>query len=266
MRSIGGRGHREVLSCQWPSGSNSEGSVTWNRRRCVGLCVAPGRSPSQAWLGSTRWQAWDLEPGDRDAFRRIVLALQTDVRVFIAWRLGNREDVEHVLQDTFLTAYRRLSTYHGGGVLRACLRGIARNHAYEALRERRRLQRHRHDVLDILVDDAAEAVSDAGDHEDELLRDRWKGAGQHILDTRRRPTNSSPMSCPSTDASTPPAVRSCCSSTVRRDERSANRRVMPQPTQNTNHGTTCGPRRGPLEFKDSTSERSRSLRCRPSLA
>ena len=108
--------------------------------------------------------------GDREAFRRIVLALQTDVRVFIAWRLGSREDVEDVLQDTFLTAYRRLPTYRGGGVLRAWLRAIARNHVYEALRERRRLQRHRRDALDALVDEAAEAANDACDREDELVR------------------------------------------------------------------------------------------------
>ncbi len=101
-----------------------------------------------------------VRSGEREAFRRIVLAVQGELRLFIAWRLGVASEVEDVLQETLLTAYNRLDTYRCGGTFRAWLRGIARNHIRQTQRERGRLAQHNRADLDSLVDAAAAAGGD----------------------------------------------------------------------------------------------------------
>ena len=106
--------------------------------------------------------------GDRQAFGRIVLQLQSDLRLFIAWRLGRPDEIEDVLQETFLEAYRSLAQYRGEGEVRAWLRGIARHQVAAALRRRRRDARQQRAALDELVDQAA--LEESTEVEDERLR------------------------------------------------------------------------------------------------
>lgn len=53
------------------------------------------------------------------------------------WLLGNDGDVEDVVQDALLRAYRSFAGYRGGGGARAWLFTIVRNVAYTALAKRR---------------------------------------------------------------------------------------------------------------------------------
>lgn len=67
------------------------------------------------------------QDGDREAFSRVVLATQDDVRRFCAWRNLHSNDLDDVVQETFLRAYRNIDKYSYGSPYRSWLLTIARN-------------------------------------------------------------------------------------------------------------------------------------------
>jgi RNA polymerase sigma-70 factor (ECF subfamily) len=79
----------------------------------------------------------DARKGDLEAFNRLVLAYQ-DRLYNHAWRmLGDGAAAADVVQETFITAYEKLSTYRGGS-FRAWLTRIVTNRCYDELRRRKR--------------------------------------------------------------------------------------------------------------------------------
>lgn len=75
--------------------------------------------------------------GDLEAFNQLVLRYQ-DYIYSITYRImGTADGAADAAQDTFLTAYRKLSTYRGG-VFRAWLARIASNTCYDTLRKLKR--------------------------------------------------------------------------------------------------------------------------------
>lgn len=75
--------------------------------------------------------------GDLDAFNELVLAYQD--RVYnLAYRiLGDPAAAEDATQDTFIAAYRHLSTFRGGSFLSWLMRTVA-NRCYDELRRHKR--------------------------------------------------------------------------------------------------------------------------------
>jgi len=75
--------------------------------------------------------------GDLDAFNELVLAYQD--RVYnLAYRiLGDPAAAEDATQETFIAAYRHLSTFHGGSFLSWLMRTVA-NRCYDELRRHKR--------------------------------------------------------------------------------------------------------------------------------
>jgi len=75
--------------------------------------------------------------GDLDAFNELVLAYQD--RVYnLAYRiLGDPAAAEDATQETFIAAYRRLSTFRGGSFLSWLMRTVA-NRCYDELRRQKR--------------------------------------------------------------------------------------------------------------------------------
>lgn len=75
----------------------------------------------------------EAQKGDVDAFNRLVLVYQT--RVFnLAYRiLGDEASAEDTTQNTFLTAYQKLSGFRGGSFIAWLLR-ITTNQCYDSLR------------------------------------------------------------------------------------------------------------------------------------
>ncbi len=75
--------------------------------------------------------------GDLEAFNQLVLLHQD--RVYnLAWRiLGESAAAEDVTQETFITAFRKLSGFRGGSFSAWLLR-IATNRCYDELRRRKR--------------------------------------------------------------------------------------------------------------------------------
>lgn len=76
--------------------------------------------------------------GSTQAFAAIVRQYQSRVRAYIARYVRDAYAVEDLAQDTFLQAYRGLSTYRGESSLGVWLIGIARNVALMHLRDQSR--------------------------------------------------------------------------------------------------------------------------------
>lgn len=91
--------------------------------------------------------------GDLDAFNQLVLAYQDAVYTVTYRIMGDGESAADATQDTFITAYRRLETYHGGN-FRAWLLRVATNTCYDALRyHKRRPATHLDDLVGEDYDD-----------------------------------------------------------------------------------------------------------------
>jgi RNA polymerase sigma-70 factor (ECF subfamily) len=75
--------------------------------------------------------------GDLGAFNMIVERYQTQVFNVAARLLGNPTSAEDAAQETFISAYRAIKSFHGGS-LRAWLLRIATNASYDLMRSSRR--------------------------------------------------------------------------------------------------------------------------------
>ena len=89
--------------------------------------------------------------GDREAFDRIVMRYRKDV-YRVAYRMtGNHEDADDVAQETFVRAFRALSTFRGDAALKTWLFRIAMNLSINVGRHRQTARAEEHD-LDQLED------------------------------------------------------------------------------------------------------------------
>lgn len=131
------------------------------------------------------------QAGDRDAFRDIVLATQRELAISVAAHSASRELVEEVLQQTFVTAFEKLSQYRPECTLRPWLRTIARNHLFAHWRERRRVSEVDGDLLETLIaDDGLDGMEHHDErHEQESARlaaclERLPGRARTMLERR----------------------------------------------------------------------------------
>jgi RNA polymerase sigma-70 factor, ECF subfamily len=76
--------------------------------------------------------------GDRIALRRALEAVVPALRLSLAVRVPNFDLAEEMLQETLVTCLRRLGDYRPEGTFAAWLKGIARLHLLERLREQSR--------------------------------------------------------------------------------------------------------------------------------
>ena len=81
--------------------------------------------------------------GSEEAFTGLVRLHQGAVRAYLGRSTRDREVVDDLAQEVFVTAYRKLASFRGDASLRSWLLGIACNHWLAFLRgEQRRLARH----------------------------------------------------------------------------------------------------------------------------
>lgn len=86
-----------------------------------------------------------------DAFRDLVLATQRELAISVATYARSREQVEEILQETYVSCFERLSQYRMEGTFRPWLKAIARNHLIAQWRERRRFGELQGDAIESLV-------------------------------------------------------------------------------------------------------------------
>lgn len=115
--------------------------------------------------------------GDQDAFRRLVLATQADLRIAIAAHAASAEEVDEALQHTYVAAFEKLSQYRVSRTFRAWLRAIARNHLIDRWRESRRMAALDGAVLDDLLAAHAENTLE---HEESLAEAELQTRRLHI--------------------------------------------------------------------------------------
>lgn len=99
--------------------------------------------------------------GDRVAFEALMAAHLERVRAIAGSLLGNDPQVDDVVQETFLHAYRRLGQLHEPASFPSWLARIARNEAVNLLRRKQRQRRTG------AVSLAAVAEQPAEDHQEE---------------------------------------------------------------------------------------------------
>jgi len=85
--------------------------------------------------------------GSTQAFAVIVRQYQSRVRAYLSRYVRDRDAVEDLAQDTFLLAYRSLSSYRGESSLGVWLIGIARNVALMHVRDQARRRARETEVL-----------------------------------------------------------------------------------------------------------------------
>jgi RNA polymerase sigma-70 factor (ECF subfamily) len=79
----------------------------------------------------------DARKGDLEAFNRLILAYQDRLYNHSFRMLGDEAGAADAVQETFIIAYEKLSTFRGGS-FRAWLTRIATNLCYDELRRRKR--------------------------------------------------------------------------------------------------------------------------------
>ena len=93
--------------------------------------------------------------GDARAFEELVRAFHRPLAAYLAGRGADPGDVDDLCQDTFLTAYRKLSTFDAERPFWAWLKGIA----FNLFRNYIRKSRPSGTVLDDLADREAERLA-----------------------------------------------------------------------------------------------------------
>ncbi len=105
--------------------------------------------------------------GDREAFRNVVEAYETKVRIIIAAILPSDDQVDDIVQETFVVAYRKLRDYQAGTDFGAWIKSIARNVALNErrgwMREQRQKRTFRAHIEHGLEGRLSEAIGSDGD-------------------------------------------------------------------------------------------------------
>jgi RNA polymerase sigma-70 factor, ECF subfamily len=80
----------------------------------------------------------NAKQGDRQAFGQIFELHHRFIYKFIYAMLGKHEIAEELTQDTFLGAFKGISSLRGDSTLKTWLCGIAKNHVYQSFRSKRK--------------------------------------------------------------------------------------------------------------------------------
>jgi len=104
------------------------------------------------------------QAGDTDAFARLHAKYRESLRGYVA-RLVSSDEVEDVVQEVWVTVYRRVSHLTNPGAFRQWVYRIARSKALDALRrERRRSARLSAAALEASTTEEGRTMADGAEH------------------------------------------------------------------------------------------------------
>jgi RNA polymerase sigma-70 factor, ECF subfamily len=89
--------------------------------------------------------------GSAEAFARLVRLHHAPVRAYLGRYVRDRETADDLAQETFLGAFRSLSSWRGDAPFRMWLLGIARNRALTHLRDEERRRARHAETVDAIV-------------------------------------------------------------------------------------------------------------------
>jgi RNA polymerase sigma-70 factor (ECF subfamily) len=135
-------------------------------------------------LGQERRLRAEVLAGDEGAWQALYDAAAVGLRAYVHWRCAGSHDMaDDVVQDTWLTAVRRIRTFRPEkGPLTAWLRGIAANLIRNRLRQRRHPtsssseqieKRCWHSVADQKSELVAQALAELPAHYEQVLRAKY---------------------------------------------------------------------------------------------
>lgn len=97
--------------------------------------------------------------GDEKAFARFVVATEPDVRKFCQWQNRGASDVDELIQETYLKAFRKIHSYSYEATAKSWLLTIARNTCIDVFRREQRIMK-RIESLAVLHRDCSEQNSE----------------------------------------------------------------------------------------------------------
>lgn len=97
----------------------------------------------------------NVKNGDTQQFGQIVIFYQKKLFNYIYCIVDKTQDAEDILQDTFVTALRKINQYKANTLFSAWLYRIARNLAYDALKKRKRLILVERNDIENMIDNSS---------------------------------------------------------------------------------------------------------------
>lgn len=104
-----------------------------------------------------------LKAGDEHAFRCLVEQERERLRRFVLKIVGDRDEAENIVQETFAEAVRQIDRFRGEAKVSTWLFSIARHQAYGFLRKRRRQPLMEEQTLEFLGSDGTARENDTQD-------------------------------------------------------------------------------------------------------
>jgi RNA polymerase sigma-70 factor (ECF subfamily) len=125
--------------------------------------------------------------GDREAYAEVVAQSQRRLRAFLAFHAPNRELVDEVAQQAYITAFEKLGDYQLGTSFLGWIKHIALNHLRNEVRRRQRA----HSPVERLAEVLAPEPPPENDLADETVKlerclSRLDGDARRLLEMRYR--------------------------------------------------------------------------------
>ena len=134
------------------------------------------RREGQSTVANENGLIYRAQAGDEEAFAELMRTYYAYVYTIVIGIVGNPNDAEEIVQDTFLSAYRGLGALEDTAKFKSWLAEIARNHARDRLRKQR--------VETVSIDDVGEhTLRTPGAVDDELIRDEQRELIRRAMET-----------------------------------------------------------------------------------
>ncbi|PSQ95203.1 MAG: RNA polymerase subunit sigma-70 [Bacteroidetes bacterium SW_9_63_38] len=100
-----------------------------------------------------------LKAGDEQAYRRLFEQERDRLQNFVMKILGDHDEAENIVQETFAVAYRQIDDFRGESKVSTWLFSIARHLAYGHLRKTKRHTYREHETIELLQAERADTAA-----------------------------------------------------------------------------------------------------------